>query len=448
MRNRLYFTIKRVRIVREKPAEDSESGIRFCILVIVSILIASFGQLAIMTETSLAQENSVSDTIGQSMQGDWGKIMFNLRYRYEYVDQADLKTANGDPVRLRLGYQTPELAGFQAYAEFLGNTPIFLDDYNDTSNGKTEYAVIGDPNEAALNQAWLSYGSIPDTVLKAGRQKMAWDNERFICPASWRQMEQTFDTISLLNTSLGGLTFKAAYIWNVLLTSNEESAISSPLLNLKYTFPDIGSLIGYGYWLDYNDPDGSGPFAYAYSSQTLGLRFHGSASVSETLNLLYTAEYGAQSDYGDNPKDFNASYYHVNGAFLAPAKDSLLKNISGKVGYEVFGSDNGVSVQTPLGANHKYNGWADIFGKTKPADGLRDLYGSLSSSVAGVKVELIYHDFQADAGGSDYGTEFDVKLTKKLGKNYTVLASWSTYNADEYKTDTDKFWLQLAVTFP
>lgn len=448
MRKRLCVTLKWPRIVREGIPEGSEPGIRFYILLIVSIMIASFGQLAIMTETSLAQENSVSDTISQSLQGDWGKIKFNLRYRYEYVDQAGLETANGDPVRLRLGYQTPELAGFQAYAEFLGNTPIFLDDYNDTLNGKTEYAVIGDPNEAALNQAWLSYASIPDTVLKAGRQKMAWDNERFICPASWRQMEQTFDAVSLLNTSLGGLTVKAAYIWDVLLTNNNESDMGSSLLNLKYTFPDVGSLTGYGYWLDYNDPDDSGPFAYAYSSQTLGLRFHGSAPVSETLSLLYIAEYGAQSDYGDNLKDFNASYYHVNGALLAPARDSFLKNINGKIGYEVFGSDNGVSVQTPLGANHKYNGWADIFGKTKPADGLRDLYGSLSSNVAGVKVELIYHDFQADAGGSNYGTEFDIKLTRKLGKNYTVLASWSTYNADEYKTDTDKLWLQLTVNFP
>ena len=259
MRKRLDITLKWSRIFREEIAEGSKSGIRFCTLVIVSMVIAGFGQLAIMTETSLAQKNSASDTISQSLKGDWGTIKFNLRYRYEYVDQAGLKTANGDPVRLRLGYQTPEFSGFQAYAEFLGNTPIFFNDYNDTSNGKTEYAVIGDPNEAALNQAWLSYASIPDTVLKAGRQKMAWDNERFICPAAWRQMEQTFDAVNLLNTSLGGFTFKAAYIWNVLMIDNNESAMGSPLLNLKYTFPDICSLTGYGYWPDYNDPDDSGP---------------------------------------------------------------------------------------------------------------------------------------------------------------------------------------------
>ena len=62
-------------------------------------------------------------------------------------------------------------------------------------------------------------------------------------------------------------------------------------------------------------------------------------------------------------------------------------------------------------------------------------------------MDLVYHDYQADAGGSDYGSEFDVKLARKFWKNYTVLVSYATYNADEFKTDTDKFWLQLTVDF-
>ncbi len=115
------------------------------------------------------------------------------------MEQDGLKTANGDPIRLRLGYQTPNFAGLQAYAEFLGNISVFLDDYNNTSNGKTEFAVIGDPNEGALNQAWLSFDGIPDTMIKAGRQKLVWDNERFLCPASFRQMEQTMDSVTLLS---------------------------------------------------------------------------------------------------------------------------------------------------------------------------------------------------------------------------------------------------------
>jgi len=393
-------------------------------------------------------EQTFDEEIHDILEGDWGQILFNLRYRFEHVEEDnDLLTANGDPVRLRLGYLTPQFAGFQAYAEFLGNTPVFLNDFNDNANGKTQYSVINDPAEGALNQAWLSFAAIPDTVIKGGRQKIDWDNERFICPAAWRQMEQTFDSVTLLNTSVADFSLNAAYLWNVLTTSNQDVNMHSPLLNLKYTFGDFGSLSGYGYWLDYDDPDDSGPFEYAYSGQTFGLRFNGSPAVSDNLKFLYTAEYAAQSNYGDNPKDFTADYYHVIGGLMAPNSGSLLTKISGKIGYEVYGSDNGVSFQTPLGANHRYNGWADLFGKTKPADGLRDLYGALSGSIAGVKVDLIYHDFEADEGGGDYGTEFDTMLTKTFANHYKVLASYSHYDSDEFKTDTQKFWLQLTVNF-
>ena len=403
--------------------------------------------LSAMAIPCLAAEDSANKRISNALKGDWGQIKVNVRYRYEHVEQDGLKTANGDPIRLRLGYQTPKFYGLQAYAEFLGNTSVFLDDFNSKTNGKKEYAVIADPNEVALNQGWLSLDSIPDTVIKGGRQKIDWGNGRFICSQAWRQMEQTLDSITLLNTSLGNFSARAGYIWNVLSTTNQDENMKSPLVNLNYSIADIGSITGYGYWLDYNDANNSGPFDYAYSSQSLGVRVHGSPKITDNLKLLYAAEYGGQSDYGDNPKDFAADYYHLNAGLLAPAGDSFLKNITGKIGYEVFGSDNGVSFQTPLGANHKYNGWADIFAKTKPATGLRDLYGSLSSSIAGVKVDLAYHDFQADAGGSDYGTEFDVKLARKFWKNYTVLISYATYNADEFKTDTEKFWLQLTVDF-
>ncbi len=78
---------------------------------------------------------------------------------------------------------------------------------------------------------------------------------------------------------------------------------------------------------------------------------------------------------------------------------------------------------------------------------MRDLYGILSTNVAGVKIDLIYHGFQADEGDIDYGTEFDTMLTKKFGKHYTLQAAYANYSADEYKTDTEKFWLQITMSY-
>lgn len=393
-----------------------------------------------------AEEVTTKDPIEEALRGEWGQIKINLRYRLEHVEQDGLQTTTGDPLRLRLGYLTPSFSGFQGFAEFEGNTPVFANDYNDSTNNKTEYAVIADPLEGELNQGWISFASIPETVIKGGRQIILLDNQRFVGNVGWRQMEQTFDAVNLLNASIGGLTANASYIWNIRTISSEDVNMQSPLLNVKYDFQDIGSLTGYSYWLDYDDPDNSGPFEYAFSTQTIGLRFDGATGLSENLNLLYTAEYARQSEYQDNPKDYKADYYHIIGGLIAPNNNAIMTKITGKIGYEVLGADNDVSFKTPLGTNHGFNGWADQF-LTAPPNGLRDLYGVVSSTISGIKIDLIYHDFQADEGGSDYGTEFDMMLTKKIGSHYTLQAAYANYMADEYKADTQKFWLQFTVAF-
>lgn len=394
--------------------------------------------------TSAAQ--SVTETISDSLKGDWGQINIDLRYRYERVEQDELKTANGDPLRLRLGYLTPKLAGFQGFAEFEGNTPVFLDDYNDKSNGKDEYAVIADPSEAELNQGWLSYDPIENTVLKAGRQRILLDNQRFIGNVGWRQMEQTYDAVNLFSASFGDFSAYGIYIWNVRNTASQDVNMQSPLLNLKYTFPGIGALSAYGYWLDYNDPDDSGPSAFAFSTQTFGLRFDGSRKVTDNLNLLYTAETARQEDYQDNPEDYAAYYLHLILGVLVPNSESAVTNIGGKLGYEVLGSDNNISLKTPLGTNHAFNGWADQF-LTAPAEGVRDFYAAFNCTWLGVKADVIYHDFRADSGGAKYGSEIDLSLTKKFSEHYILQAKYADYNADEFKTDVQKFWLQLNVKF-
>ncbi len=411
-------------------------------LIITALLTLSPAGLMVSTACAADSQNSVA----QALQGDWGQINFDLRYRLEYIEQEGLDDTTGDPLRLRLGYLTPEFSGFKAFAEFEGNTPVFADDYNDLTNDKTNYAVIADPQEAELNRGWLSYSTIPDTLLKGGRQRIQLDNQRYIGNVGWRQMEQTFDAVNLHYALDIGFTADVSYLWNARNISSENVNMQSPLLNLGYTFENIGTLSAYGYWLDYDDPGNSGPFLYAFSTKTYGLRFNGKTDTGDALNLLYTAEYANQSEYQDNPADYSSDYYHFIGGIVSPNNDSVGPNITGKVGYEVLSSDNEVSFKTPLGTNHAFNGWADQF-LTVPTDGLRDLYGVLSSTFAGWKVDLIYHDFQADSGGSDYGTEWNAMLTKKIAEHYTLQVAYADYNADEFKVDTKKLWLQFTVAY-
>ena len=195
----------------------------------------------------------------------------------------------------------------------------------------------------------------------------------------------------------------------------------------------------YAYLLDYDD-------LAAKSSQTYGFRFGGAFAPMDNFKILYLAEYAMQSDYQDNPADFDADYYHINGGFKIPDLGSVFKNLTAKIGYEYQGSDNGVSFKTPLGTNHAFQGWADQFLVT-PSDGVVDLYGALGTTLWGVNLLGVYHQFDAAKGSADYGNEIDAQITKAFGEHYSLLAAYANYFANDFKTDTWKFWLQAAINF-
>ena len=123
--------------------------------------------------------------------------------------------------------------------------------------------------------------------------------------------------------------------------------------------------------------------------------------------------------------------------------------ITAKISHEVQEGSNGASFKTPLGTNHAFNGWADQFLKT-PDDGLEDTFVTLSTKVAGVKLALIYHEFDAEDSSIDYGDELDFVAVKKINSQLTVLAKYATYSRGDVasgKSDTDKFWIQAEMKF-
>ena len=409
----------------------------FWLAVVVTVMAAA---------PAAAGSSEFNSKIEDALQGDWGKISFNIRWRFEYVDQQDKDISRGDPIRLRLGYLTPKWYELQGFGEFEGNTPVFLNDYNSLRNGKAQYAVIADPGEAELNQGWLAFSGIPDTVIKAGRQKIVYNNHRFIGNVGWRQMEQTFDAAGIVNQTFKNTDLKFAFVSNVRTITSKNVDMTSPLLNVSYAFPGIGKLTAYGYWLDYDDDHNSGPFSFAFSTQTYGIRFNGSTSLVNNLNLLYTAEYAYQADYKNNPVDYNANYFHFLGGIKIPKVGAGFSDIIAKIGWEYLGSDNGAGLQTPLGTNHAFQGWADQFLVT-PSDGVVDLYGALGTTLWGVNLLGVYHQFDAAKGSADYGNEIDAQITKAFGEHYSLLAAYANYFANDFKTDTWKFWLQAAINF-
>ena len=63
--------------------------------------------------------------------------------------------------------------------------------YNSTINGLTQHPVVADPASTEINQSYLSYKGLADTILKYGRPVIIYDNHRFVGNVGWRQNEQT-----------------------------------------------------------------------------------------------------------------------------------------------------------------------------------------------------------------------------------------------------------------
>ncbi|MGR8979448.1 MAG: alginate export family protein [Gammaproteobacteria bacterium] len=381
--------------------------------------------------------------------GHYGAIKADLNYRWENVDQdqgpvPNPQTANANTARLRLGALSPEFYGIQGYAEFEGLWAM-QEDYNSTRNGKTGYSVVADPEKPELNQLWISYTGIPDTIVKGGRQRIKLDDDRFIGNVGWRQLESTYDAVLVThkNQQIYGLTINAGFIGNNQTIFSTTENLDAPILNINYKVGDYGNLIGYGYWLDYREQG-----FVEKSSQTYGIRFDGmSPKIMDLFNLLYTAEWGRQMDYGHGKTDYEADRYNFMGGVKA-------FNVSLMGAWEQLdGTGLNKTFDTPLGTNHAFQGWADLFLVT-PANGIRDLFGTIKVEFPRYETVVmgVYHDFSDDTGRMQYGKEWDFQVVKKFGKHYSLLAKYANYNADSglntaNNTDTQKIWIQGNISF-
>ncbi|OAI15154.1 hypothetical protein A1507_14735 [Methylomonas koyamae] len=430
-----------------------------------SATLLSMAIASVSAPVSADLTKEVEDALNFYHYGSNGAVKLDLNYRWENVDQDQgpvipgkaprrVETANANTARLRLGLLSPTFYDFQAYVEYEGNYAL-QEDYDQggtTTNRHRDYSLVADPDRSELNQFWLSYKGIPDTLVKVGRQRIKLDDDRFIGNVGWRQMEMTYDSILLThnNQTLFGLTVNAGYLDHIQNIFGETETINAPILNLNYKVSDLGNLIGYGYWLDYRQREN-----YHKSSQTYGLRFDGkSPQFFDKLNFLYTAEWSNQLDYGDNPNHYQADRFNFMGGVSGfnLSLQGAIEQLNGYGYTNNVASTNGTtykSFQTPLGTNHAFQGWADLF-LTTPAAGIRDVFATATYKMMNdsLIVTGVYHDFYDDTGGIEYGSEWDFSILKKFGKHYSLLAKYANFNTENAAfTDTQKIWLQANVSF-
>ena len=102
-------------------------------------------------------------------------------------------------------------------------------------------------------------------------------------------------------------------------------------------------------------------------------------------------------------------------------------------------------MQTPIGAEHIYRGWADKFAAWKPANGLEDVYVSASGKVGVLTLGAVVHAYRSRRGDIDYGTEAGVSAAYSR-ESLSLLLKLSRYEAEQHATDTTKVWIMLGYS--
>jgi hypothetical protein len=378
------------------------------------------------------------------------KPLIDARLRYEGVQQVGRPLdADALTIRIRAGAEAKK-GDFALLVEAEGNYAI-SEKFNSTTNGKTAFPVVADPENIELNRIQLQYSGIKKTLVTVGRQKINLDDQRFVGSVGFRQNEQTFDAARIEFSGIKDVKADIIYARSVRTIFGIDGIGFRPgridgdnvFANLSYK-TKYGTLTGFAYLVD---QDELAVQNFRFSSQTFGGRFAGAKPLNKVTKLTYAASYARQSDYHRNPNNYSADY-------IAAELGIEAKGIKLLGGYELLGSSSGrafTSFQTPLATLHKFNGNADIF-LTTPPNGLQDIYGTIGytkpkiGTFDSLGVLATYHDFTSDRLSLNYGDEINLQVVAKL-KKYTFTLKYADYNARAFATDTKKLFASVEWAF-
>lgn len=363
-----------------------------------------------------------------------GKPSVNLRLRLEQAEQDNAaEDATALTLRSRLGYRTGAWHGLSLFGEFESVAAFGGQQYAPETPGHT---VIADPTGEEINQAYIRYSGIKKTTFTLGRQRLVIGNSRQLGNVGWRQNEQTFDALSMRTTRFNRLDLTTVIFDDSHFIFFNDLPLEGAMINAKFALSSKVSLTGYALWLDFDT-------ANANDSQTVGLRLDGHASLNKNAKFLFTFEAAQQSDFSDYAVadgEFSEPYYLIDLGVN-------YQSFTFRLAHEVLASDNGTdAVHFPLATNHKFNGWADVFLFT-PDTGLQDSNISLSYKHSGYVFKAVYHDFQADFGDADYGSEINLLVAKKVSKRLKFTLKYADYSADQFAVDTQRLFLQADYSF-
>lgn len=364
-------------------------------------------------------------------QGDW-QPSIDLRYRLELVDDDRFtRNATASTLRVRLGLVSPDWSGWQFALSGHANRHIGPEDFNSTANGRSAYPVVADPDDENVSEAWIGYSKPEVFSIRAGRQRLIEDNVRFLGNVGFRQLEQTFDAVSIAATP-GDWQVDIRWIdkaHRVFGPDNPSDLLAEADLNAwmgTLAHPvGAGTLAVYAHRIAFEDRPAS--------HRNLGLRLTGPLPGDHGLSYRLEA---ARQDGIRQLDDADAQHYlHARIA-------QKLQTWHWFAGHERLGGDGDYAFQTPLATLHAHNGWTDQF-LTTPADGLVDTYAAAGTQLGQWTGLVKLHDFRSDRGSRRYGREFGLMIKRPLVAGLSFEFKAAHFDGDDDRADVQKIWWTL-----
>lgn len=425
------------------------------------LVIAVFAGLLVRSASAIAQslESPLeAETLTEALRD--GRLLFGLRPRYTWVDQSNQPSStHWASLRTTLGWQTLFYLGLRVTVEAIdvrrfdahnaidyAQTPGYAGSIPGGSlyapYGPGYYARVADTETTDFNRLQLEYAGLPQTTLRAGRQLVRMDNQRFVGDYDATQLPQVFNGVSVENQSLSRTTLSAGYFARVRNGYGAQWQTDFGLLNGRVAFAPELNLTAYGYFQN-QATTGSVSGFDDNSNRIVGGRAWGDVQLGSVLTLTYSAELANQDSFAGGDSRIHAAYWRW-GAGVA------VKQYFARFESERLGSNDGVyGFQTPLGSTQLFTGRADMFATT-PRAGLRDVRGSVGGRWSQAQVRLDYHRFRSDWNNGDLGHEWDAAVSWSFAPSLLVSLEYADYragNADYGFPDTRKVAVTLAYAY-
>jgi Alginate export len=361
-----------------------------------------------------------------------GRFTLELRPRYNRIDESDkpLRTEGGT-VRLVAGIETAPLQMTRVVLEGIHANHLDPHFNVDPANiNSSPYPLLPDPRYTGFNRVYLEYQGLEDARIRAGRQRVRLDNQRWISDNDFRQVPQLFDGAQAVYTGLANAELYAAYFGRVRNTSGVTNELDLTLLHAAWNPAPAHYLSAYAY---FHDQAQNGAFTgFANNSyRVIGIRWVGSAARWlgwSAVDLPFEAEFATQRAHAGGDARIDANYWRVGGGIA-------WRETVARVDYEVKESNDGrYAVQMPLTDFYAFNGWTLHFYNT-PRQGLRDGWATLRQGWRDFTLFAEYHRFRSDFGGIGFGRELDVGLTYAWNENTTLRLQHARYDPGAATTD-------------